>query len=302
MVARTAAQPRIQPTDQTTTGRINGVTDYAVTNHDPFPYGWRTMAETLATGETIYHDIPLTQADFLNPQLGDHMVQSDAHFILVVSLYNRFHKRYLNHPTIGVFSDIKMLWGIEDLPEPAPDLAVVPQLSSKHAYHSSFDVRKEQTRPCLIVEVVSPHYPGDDTDKVDIYERVGITEYIIIDPHFNDETAPITLIGYRLVNGVYAEIQPDAQGRLLSETTGVWFGLDASQRTLLLIDAATSAQLFDDEEEYEARLEAEARATEEAQRAAAETQRANSEAQRAAVAEAEIARLKALLAQKGESQ
>ena len=64
-----------------------------------------------------------------------------------------------------------MLWGILSLAEPAHDLAIVPNLRSKYAYHPSFDVAKEQTRPCLIVEVVSPNYPGDDTAKVDIYAR-----------------------------------------------------------------------------------------------------------------------------------
>jgi len=70
----------------------------------------------------------------------------------------------------------------------------------------------------------------------------------------------------------------------LSETTGVWFGLDESKRTLVLEDAVTGRRLLDDEEEHEARLEAEARA--------------NAEARRAIIAEAEITRLKALLAQK----
>ena len=277
MVTKTEQAHRPKLLDHTAT---NGV--YETAPADLFRYGWRTVAETLPDGRIGCRYIPLTQADFLDPQLGDHMVQSDHHFILVASLYNRFHKRYLNQPTIGVFSNLKMLWGLPDLAEPAPDLAVIPHLPSKAAYHSSFNVTKEGTRPCLIVEVVSPHYPGDDTAKVAIYEQVGITEYIIIDPHFGDETTPFELSGYRLVNDVYEEIQPDAQGRLLSETTGVWFGLDESKRNLILVDAATGERLLDDEEEYEARLEErQARLTAEA---------------RAEAAEAELARLKALLA------
>jgi len=269
-----------------------------VPDNDPFRYGWRTVAETMPDGRIGCRYIPLTQADFLDPQLGDHMVQSDPHLILVVSLYNRLKKQYHTDRTTGVFSDLKMLWGRPGIKEPAPDLAIVPQLKTKKARRKSFDVRKEGTRPCLVVEVVSPDYPGDDTVKVKIYEQVGIAEYIIIDPHFEDENKPMALTGYRLVDGFYQVIQPDAQGRLLSETTGVWFGLDESQRVLVLVDAATGTRLLDDEEEYEARLEAEARAQDETQRANAEAQRANAEAQRAAEAEAEIARLKALLAQK----
>jgi hypothetical protein len=244
---------------------------------DPFRYGWRRVSETLPNGETAYRDIPLTQADFLNPQVGDHMVQSDKHFALVKSLHSRFTKRYLYDPTVGVFSDVKMLWGIPGLAEPAPDLAVVPGLKGKDEYHSSFDVVKEDTRPCLIVEVVSPHYAGDDTDKVAIYQQAGIAEYIILNPHFETHQLDFELQGYRLIDGQYEPMESDAQGRLLSETTGVWFEIGATGYSLVLTDAMMGERLLTDEEEYEARLEAEARAT---------------------AAEAEVARLKALLTQR----
>lgn len=301
MVARTADQPSIQPMAQPAKNGVNGVadygtacaTDYAAAPNVSFPYGWRTVPETLPNGETIYRDIPLTPEDYLDPQLGDHMVQSDPHLILVVSLYNGFKKKYRNDPSTGVFSDLKMFWDQPGLKEPAPDLAVVPNLKQKKTNRPSFSVKEEGTRPCLIVEVVSPSYPGDDTVKVEVYEQVGIAEYIIINPHFENETTPLEITGYRLVDGLYQPIQPDAQGRLLSETTNVWFEMDENQRLLRLINDSTGEPLLDDEEEYEARLDAEARAAEAAQRAEAE-------AQRAAAAEAEIARLKGLLAQKSE--
>jgi hypothetical protein len=74
---------------------------------------------------------------------------------------------------------------------------------------------------------------------------------------------------------------PDRRGRLLSATTGVYFALDTSKRRLVLTDAQTGERYLTDEEEYDARLEAEARAE---------------------AAEAEIARLRALLAELGDSQ
>lgn len=74
---------------QVNPGRANGKQQLE-TDPDPFRYGWRTVAETLPNGTIGYHNLPLTQADFLNPQLGDHRVQSDQHLILVISLYNRF--------------------------------------------------------------------------------------------------------------------------------------------------------------------------------------------------------------------
>ena len=117
-----------------------------------FPYGWRTVAEVQPDGRTQYIELPLTQADFLDPQVGDHLVQSDAHLKLMLSLIDRFEQHYLHDPTVGVFGDLKMRWGIPGEKEPAPDLAIVPNLTDKEKPRSSFDVLLEGTRPCLVVE------------------------------------------------------------------------------------------------------------------------------------------------------
>lgn len=241
---------------------------------DRYPYGYRIAPETQPDGTIFYRYLPLTQADFLDPQVGDRLTQSDPHIKLVFSLVSRFLKYYLWATNVGVFSDLKMLWRIPGLKEPAPDLAIVLNLVDQHKYRGSFDIVAEGTRPCLVVEVMSPQYPGDDTVKVDIYQRAQIPEYIIINPHFEDEENPFELSGYHLVGNRYQKIKLDAQGRLLSETTGVLFGLDESRRDLSLTNAKTGERLLTEEEEYEARLEAETRA---------------------AAAEAEVARLKALL-------
>lgn len=278
----------------------NGVAEPYV---DRFPYGYRTMAEVQPDGTTKYIYIPLTQADFLDPQVGDHLVQSNKHLQFVVSLFNRFSAHYRHDPTTGVFSDLKMLWGISGEKEPAPDLAIVPNLIDKEKPRPSFDMQEEGTRPCLVVEVVSPHYPGDDTIKVDIYERVGIEEYIIVDAQFDEEDGEIELTGYRLVNGRYRLMKPDPQGRILSRTTNVWFELDQKKRNLLLVDATTGKRLLKHEEAndaldetLEALTAANSALSKERQRAEAERQRAEAERQRAEAAEAEVARLRSLLA------
>ncbi|MCE7983748.1 MAG: Uma2 family endonuclease [Caldilinea sp. CFX5] len=271
--------------------RLNGHYPNGATNSaeallvDRFPYGWRTIAQVQPDGSIDYMDIPLTQADFFDPQVGDHLVQSDAHLKLVLSLVGRFEQHYLHDPTVGVFGDLKMLWGIPGEKEPAPDVAIVFNLKDKEKPRSSFDVVKEGTLPALVVEIVSPQYPGDDTTKVDIYTRVGIPEYIIIDPHFEKRDGEIELTGYRLLNGRRHKIRPDARGRLLSETTQIWFELDAKKRKLHLVDAITGQRLLTHAEER--------------QRAEAERQRAERAEQRAAAAEAEVARLRSLMASQG---
>ena len=246
---------------------------------EQFPYGWRYKTKTLPNGEETHYEEPLTAEDFLEPQLGDCMIQRDKHLRSNTNLFTVFDNRYANDPSVGVFSDLKMVWGIPGLKEPAPDLAVVPNLQNQNpdADRPTFEVKKEGTRPSLIIEIMSPGYPGDDTLKVDIYEQAGVQEYLIINPH-SDKVIPYYEIwGYRLVAGKYKPIKPDKQGRLLSQTTNVWFSVHDKGRRLRLRDARTGKWLLNAREtevalltEIKARQEAEERAIEAEKQAQAE--------------------------------
>lgn len=226
-----------------------------------FPYGWRQVTETLPDGQTAYRRVPLIPADFLDPQEGDQLIQGSIHVRQRIALYNMLDNYYLDKPTVAVFCDMKMRWGIPGLKEPAPDIAVVPNISDKYAARQSFEVIEEGTRPCLIIEVVSPNYAGDDTDKVAIYEEAGVAEYIIVDPHAKqEEKRQCELSGYRLAGSTYRPLVPDADGRLFSETTGLWIGLDERKQWVQLTDAASGERLLTAEEEKTTRQAAEARA------------------------------------------
>ena len=167
--------------------RLNGhyTNGVEVLSVDRFPYGWRTIAQVQPDGSTTYIDIPLTQADFFDPRVGDHLVQSDAHLKLMLSLVGRFEQHYLHDPAV-----------------------------------------------------------------------------------FEKRNGEIELTGYRFVNGRRRKIQPDARGRLLSETTQVWFELDEKKRKLHLVYAITGQRLLTHAKER----------------------------QRAEAAEAEVVRLRSLLA------
>jgi len=128
----------------------------------------------------------------------------------------------------------------------------------------NFDVVKQGTRPCLIIEIMSPNYPGDDTAKVRIYERAGVREYIILNPHAEDMSLPFELTGYRLVRGKYRKIIPDPDGCFLSRSTGVRFGLGPDGREVIMTNAVTGEKLLSNKEEYDARHAAEVRAEQEA--------------------------------------
>jgi Uma2 family endonuclease len=146
--------------------------------------------------------------------------------------------------------------------------------------------------PDLILELLSPKTARNDrTVKKDLYARVfGTQEYFLYDPRRR------TLEGYRLAApGIYRPLAPDVQGRLWSEQLGVFLGLwhgvwKAQEADWIRLFHPAGSLLPTNEEAEREQKEAER------QRAEAERQRAEAERQRAEKAEAELARLRALLA------
>ncbi len=281
---------------------------HAPEDADPFRYGWRPRYVHLPGGEVEEQRIPLTAEDLLDPQLGDvDLTQGGPHATVATDLHDLLKRYFRRDGSVLVTFDRKMLWGIPGLQEPSPDVAVIRGVRNKNraAKRLSFDVLKEGVRPCLVVEVVSPQYEetrnNDYVAKTEIYERAGIPEYVILEPTLTWEDH-VLLTGYRLDSaGRFQRIKPNAEGCLLSETTGLLFGED-EDGSVLVVDARTGArlrkptQIEEDEEAAQKRAIREARrAAREAERADREADRADREAEARKAAEAEIARLRAEL-------
>lgn len=214
---------------------------------DPCRLGWRLRSVRLPDGRSELREEPLTEGDLLDPQLGDHVIQNSWHIATVYSLYDILSWRYEPRPDVFISSDLKMIWGILGLPDPAPDIAVIPGVRDRGRFRRSFKVRREGTRPALVLEVVSDepeHQSADHHDKVAIYERAGVPEYLILDPPTPFGKACLWT-GYRLNSaGRYEPIPADAEGRLLSTTTGLWFGVAPEGKSIQLVDAATGELLL----------------------------------------------------------
>lgn len=196
----------------------------------------------------------MTAKDLLNPQEGDHVVQGTWHIDTVFELYGILRGRYESRPDVLVSSDLKMFWGIPGLDEPAPDLSVIFGIRDKKKDRGSFKVAQEGTRPSLVVEVVSKepeHVTSDHVKKVKIYQRAGIPEYVIFDSPSPRTRGRCRVRGLRLDarGGEYQEIVPDAEGRILSETTGLLFGVSPEGDRALLFDAVTGERLLTASEE-----------------------------------------------------
>jgi hypothetical protein len=158
--------------------------------------------------------------------------------------------------------------------------------------------REGMRYPDAIIELLSASTAKEDLGrKKDIYEKVFQTaEYCCYDPEAQ------FLRGWRLHQGHYESLTANEKGWLWSVQLQLWLGTwhgkyrEYQDLWLRFYDKDGKLVLIASEE---AELRAGAqqqRAETERQRAETENQRAESERQRADAAEAELARLKALLA------
>lgn len=272
---------------------------------DPFYYGFRwVMGYDADTGEDVWTQVPLTLQDFLDPQEGDHFMQGTLHEKDTDRARGIFRYLHRNDPGIAVFSDLKMKkWG-PGLSEPAPDVAVIPNVRDPDKPRGVFDVRKEGVCPSFVLEIVSPRYRKSDWDeKVVVYARAGVEEYFIIDSGLRESSGEdvwYEVVGYRLQRGRYVEIQPNDRGWVYSAVNDVWVGPNEARDGFVVIDGQTGERILPDDEraevaEIQAAIEATARMREAAARAEAE-HRAQVEAAARAEAERQVQEMKAELA------
>jgi colicin import membrane protein len=201
-------------------------------------------------GELEQVAMPLTPERFLHSEFGDVMGQGIRHSKTVRRIAELLEHRFRSEPDVLVTFDLTHYLGSE-LPWPAPDVSVIRGLPDAEADRESFDLEEEGHRPCLIVEVVSPRSSRirqtDLVSKVEIYALAGIAEYVIVDSTRCDRR--FRLLGYRLGDpGRYSAIEPDNKGRILSETTGVWFQISADGQQVLLFKYPTGEPLLTGEE------------------------------------------------------
>jgi len=218
-------------------------------------------------GKSQLVELPLTPELFLNPQVGDQMTQGKRHSDTAREIADLLDHFFRSAPDVLVTFDLKHLLG-PGLPEPSPDVSVIRGVRDKEADRDSFDIEEEGVAPCLVVEVVSPLSSRirqtDLVDKVDCYSRAGIAEYLIADCERRDRR--FRLLGYRLdTSGRYRRIEPDEQGRLLSETTGLFFQASPDGRRVLISESSSGRLLLPHEEEEILRKAAEERARIEAE-------------------------------------
>ena len=237
-------------------------------------------------GEVEFLDVPLTPELFLYQELGDKIVQRPIHWIVCADLFGLLRRRYASGDAL-VLSDAPHLLG--QGPQPlAPDVSVTFGPREDLVHRDGLDVKKDGV-PSLIIEILSPDKKSirevDTKRKPRIYGRAGIPEYLRIDPP-RPRKPGFKVTGHRLdPEGRYRKIKPDAEGYLLSETTGLLFPSSAEGERLTLLDARTRLPL-PYPEDVEAELQAEAQARRAAEEKTAWEARARRSAEERAAREA----------------
>jgi Uma2 family endonuclease len=297
----------------------------AAADTDLYRYGWRYERRMGPDGTEESVEVPLTVEDLLHPKEGDCIPENTVHQHERDYLYDVLISRVIDRPTIRVFSDCLIDWGVPGLKNHSPDVSAFDNVRDWERKWGIFPVARERARPLLNIEIVTP----DDRDprrrnndvviKMEHYHRVGVPLYIIVDQE--DEDGPRRLLGYRDTPHGYVPLVPDAQGRLLLEPFGVLIGL--RENRIVCYDAVTKEEILGYPklnqamqteaearrlaEEQVARERAEAQAAREQaareqaeaqaarEQAAAECARAEAEAQNRALLEARVRELEAEL-------
>jgi Uma2 family endonuclease len=214
---------------------------------------------------------------------GEPMAETQLHVNLMIDLRCALQRRYDTQPDVYVGTNMFMYWVKGDKTiNKAPDLFVtfgVPKEPPRRTWQTWVEGKV----PDVIFEITSRKTWREDMyEKWQLYARLGVREYYLFDPEYNNLTEP--LMAWRLHgDGQYFPI-PLEDGCAPSEVLGL--ELCDTGETLRLRDAQTGELLLTPAEEVTARQEAEARTVE------AEARTVEAEA-RAVEAEARAAKLAA---------
>lgn len=170
----------------------------------------------------------------------------------------------------GIYDQLQ-IFGDPENPEQSksPDVMVIPHWPDLPGlYRASYRVGENMPPPPIVFEVSSPSNWQQDVEpdqKPAVYARIGIQEYFAYDPYteqvWTDEYQERgRLIGWHLVEQgqPYQFIEPDAQGRLWSETLQSW--LVADNELLRLYTQDGQLRATDSEAEHYQRLQIRAEA------------------------------------------
>jgi Uma2 family endonuclease len=224
--------------------------------------------------------IPLEDEIYYPESDGEPMAETEDHLEELVYVWQALKNRFEADADVFVGANLFFYYRKGE-PDGvvAPDGFVVkgvPKLLPGNRRRRKYLLWEEGKVPCFVLETTSESTRDRDEEKKGIYAKLGVEEYFQFDP-LGEYLSP-RLQGHRLMGGRYRPIRPNADGSLVSRSTGVIFRAEGTQ--LRLTDAATGAPLLRNEEERKARRQAE-KAQRQAEKKAATEAKARQQADEA---------------------
>ncbi len=233
---------------------------------------------------------------------GQPMGESEIHILAILHLLQALRHLFRERPDVYVAANLFLYYEKgNNKARKAPDVMVVKGVDRR--LREVYKLWEEKVAPCVIFEITSRASWWEDlVSKSSLYSSLGVREYILFDPRREYLEEP--LIGFRLEGREYTRIPLAPDGSLFSAELGAALHIEGD--LLRVIDPQTGQYIPDLTEAILAAdaamqqvEEARRQVAEEARRAEEEARRAEEAARRAAIAEAEVARLRALLERAG---
>jgi Uma2 family endonuclease len=216
---------------------------------------------------------------------GKPMAETDVHRDWMVTIIQRLQRFYAGR-RVYVSGNL-LIYYVEGDPRKsvAPDTFVVK--NCRPGRRRTFLIWKERRRPNFVLETTSKKTRAEDRGKKkEVYARMQVPEYFLYDPL--GEWLKPPLQGFRLNDGAYESIPPDADGGIVSRELGIRFVLENGE--LAMFDVHTGERLLCNRELAEQQS---ARAQHESRRADDAERRLQQEAAARRALEQEVARLRA---------
>ena len=164
---------------------------------------------------------PTETADLYPESDGKPMAETDLHIEAILRMRSIFRGYYTDTPDVYISGNLMMYY--EDTRPPkavSPDLLISFGVGKKP--RRTYKIWEEGKPPGFVVEFSSKSTAQNElNNKMELYARLGISEYFLCD--VDRRYLPAPLMGFRLIDGEYVEIAPNANGGIFSETLGLDF-------------------------------------------------------------------------------
>ena len=166
---------------------------------------------------------PTETTDLYPESDGKPMAETDLHIEAILRMRLIFRAYYTDTPDVYISGNLMMYY--EDTRPPkavSPDILICFGVGKKP--RRTYKIWEEGKPPDFVVEFSSKGTVQNDlNNKMGLYARLGISEYFLYD--VDRRYLPVPLMGFRLIDGEYVEIVPNADGGISSETLGLDFHL-----------------------------------------------------------------------------